>query len=138
MGLAIYTQVGGTPHSIDSIGDNPITTTHNGRIGGTVELLLYIRNDSPAFDATNISITPVDTPQVDGSDGFGVKLRAGSTKPTDTEWEALTFAAPVSMPDLTSTNTYAPFWYQITIPANIDVQTKTNIGLQVQFTKEVP
>lgn len=142
MGLAIYTQIGGASHSINGAGDNPITTTHNGRIGGTKELLLFLRNDDPAFNTTNITVQPTDLSappnDVDGSSGFGVKLRAGATKPTDEEWAATSFATLVSIPDLNNPNIYAPFWYQTTLPSNTDVQTKTDIGLQVTFTKEVP
>ena len=101
--LNLYREV--SPGSYEMFDDdNPLTTVHNGRDGGSYELKLFVRAND-LHDYTNISVLPDDgagglqdiagpgnpgnTP---GTSGWGIKLLAdpGYT-PSKAEWDAADF-----------------------------------------------
>jgi hypothetical protein len=152
MGLKLYYK-----NSLDafveaSIGDDtsdPITTTHDGKNGDVATVDLYIRNDDVAKWFSNIIITPQDLidafPYGDvnyDETGWGVRLSAGGTEPTEAEWEDINWGEVIIMENVGSndsadTTTYFPFWYLITCPPNTDAENKEDIILRVDYTENV-
>jgi len=126
---------------------NPITTTHDGKDGDDVPIVLYLRNNESARWYSNIRITPVDlvdaNPYGDvvySETGWGVKLSKGGTEPTEAEWENIEWGSAISMDNIGSdgvgdTSTYYPFWYLISCPPNTNAQNKTDIILRVEATE---
>ena len=123
---------------------SPITTVHDGQVGGEVTVQLYVKNDNALKWYSNVTIQPVDLidayPYGDvGYDetGWGVKLSEGSTEPTAAEWEDIDWGNTIDIPDVTDAVSYAPFWYLISCPPLIDAKTKTDIVLRTSYTENV-
>jgi hypothetical protein len=145
MGLGVYDAPFGNRFSEDGLQNYPITTTHKGNDGETVELLLYLRNDDPYQYYSDIAITVIDIAspddtQGDQGTGWGVKLVAGAEQPTRSKWASVRYANTIQMEDIGSlgnadTTTFYPFWYKIESPPGEDVKTKIDIKIQIDATK---
>lgn len=145
MGLGIYSEPFGDKFSEDGSQVSPITTTHKGNDGEIIELLLYLRNDDPNQWYSDISIVGIDVSSPDDTQGdlgtgWGIKLSAGLEQPTKGKWAAIKFANTIIMPTIggvgsPDTTTFYPFWYRIQSPPGIDVQTKIDIKLKIDFTR---
>ena len=145
MGLGVYDAPFGNRFSEDGMQSFPITTTHKGNDGETVELLLYLRNDDPNQWYSDITITvddissPDDT-QGDQGTGWGIKLVEGAEQPTRTKWATIRYGNAITMDDIggagsPDTTTFYPFWYRIESPPGEDVKTKIDIKIQIDATK---
>jgi hypothetical protein len=148
MGLDIYREVSTgvyAKHKQDSIDDGslPITTTHDGVLGETVILKLFVRGDINTEWYEDISLIPISivTPnEVDGtSTGYGVKLIAGDTEPTEAEWDATDYASSISLANIGTaiagdTNTYLPFWCRQECPAGVPADNRENTSLRLSYT----
>ena len=120
---------------------NRIVTSHNGTLGEAVDVLLYLRNDSPHVYYTGISVhlqDPNGTDDTKGPEGsgWGVRLSSGPRRPTLSEWEAMPFDNVISLPDIGSTLeadqvTYFPFWARVSVPGNTVSMIKEQISLIV-------
>lgn len=145
MALGIYRQVSPGIYSIykeyGSVDDTlPIRNTFDGILGENVHTLLYVRNDDNSRYYENIKVQPISlvTPsQVDNvSTGHGMKLIAGSTQPTEAQWEATDYANQISLSDLgvsgsADTTSYLPFWCRIECPAGAAIDNLENTTLRV-------
>jgi hypothetical protein len=140
MALKIYTDVNeNTELSIDGTFTNPLLVTFDGRTGGTVEQLLYLRQDTNAYIYTGITLSVeqfgVEEPNLlNGNDGFYIKLHAGDSQPTIGEWATLSGGNSISLPDPASKNIYLPFWIYIKVPAGISIQQFRNVRFNVGAT----
>jgi hypothetical protein len=143
MALAIYYATDGvSKFSQDGAFTNPLQEVIDGRTGGSVERLLYIRNDNSLFSYLDIKLVPEDTDGVsivDGSLGFAWKLSAGDAQPTDEAWGIITAGEEIELADLgtvsvSDTSTYLPFWLRIEAPRNVSV--KTYVDVQLKITAE--
>lgn len=148
MGLDIYREVSTgvyAKHKQDSVDDGslPIVTTHDGVLGETIILKLFVRGDITTEWYENISLQPISsvTPnEVNGtSTGHGVKLIVGNTEPTEAEWEATDYAASVSFGNIGSasvgdSNTYLPFWCRQECPAGAPADNRENTSLRLSYT----
>ncbi len=137
-GLAIYFVTDGvSKFSQGGVFTAPFLETLDGRVGGSVERLFYVRNDDALSSFTDIFLQPVDTAGtsiVDGTSGFAWKLRAGSTQPTEEEWKVITAANKISLVDIgtssvSDTSTYLPFWIRVEVPRNTSIKTYTDVQL---------
>ena len=148
MTLRIYEQTSPgvySDFSIDGDFSNPLTTTHDGKTGSTLEMKLYVGRASGSTSSyERIQVKPVSLtsdndidPTGPSQTGWGVKVMAdpGHT-PTETEWSEVDYGAAVDIADI-SDNSKLPFWYRIESPAGIRAGNKKNIALVVMFT-EVP
>ena len=147
MGLDLYREVStGTYAKYYEYGSSttllPIVTTHDGVLGETVEIRIFVRNDDPDEYYTNISVQPVsisDPDDVSGTTtGHGVKICAGSTQPTEAEWTAIDYASSISLSSLGSAgngdiNTYLPFWARFEVSAGSPADNRENIVLRVSY-----
>lgn len=139
MGLGIYSET--NEDSKFSQGDrtNPILEALDGRLGGSIERKLFVRNDDSNLSYKDIKVKPVDhqgVSIVDGTKGFAWKLKAGDAQPTQDQWEATPAANEIELPDLgdestTDTSTYLPFWLRIEVPRNSRIKTHTDVSLQI-------
>jgi hypothetical protein len=146
MSLKIYSEALPTSYYTVS-GDfgNPFITAIDGREGGTVERLLYVRNDSATYVYSGIFVQPVVLTGrniVDGTDGFYWKVKAGATQPTDQEWTTISGGVAIDIGDLGSagaadTSTYLPFWLKQAVPAGVNVQSFTGTILRITATEIV-
>jgi hypothetical protein len=146
--LAIYREISTGVYaecSESGAGDGllPVTTTHDGYLGEVVETQLFVRNDDVTEWYEDIRITPVclDSPSdiIGTATGHGVKLRAGSTQPTEAEWTAIDYADYIDLDDIGTgsqgdTSTYLPFWYRVECPAGAPADNKENIVLRLSRT----
>lgn len=149
MGLKLYYKKNDEFVAITNSGDltSPLTTVHDGKTGDTQTVQCYIRNDNSSKYYSNIVITPVDlvdaNPYGDviySETGWGVKLNAGASEPTEGQWNDLDWGDSISMSNigasgLPDTTTYYPFWYLVTCPPNTNAKVKTDIVLQVSYTE---
>ena len=125
-------------YSQDGFNTNPIRWAFDGRIGGVIERLYYLRNDDEDTTFTAITIIPNPNPAndiVDGDDGYSIKLRAGTTQPTAQEWATISPGNEIAMDDLTDSLTFLPFWLRIEVPKGAPVDTITGTTLRVEGTE---
>lgn len=118
---------------------NPIKTTHDGVLGETRETKLYVRNDSASYWYKNISILPESQSGAIPT-GWIIKMRAGTTQPTEAEWDAISSNNTITLSNLgaagaADTTTYSPFWYRVEIPAGSSAQTRQVIALKLSYTE---
>lgn len=143
MGLGIYTTATPSAELSTDTFTNPFSIILDGRVGGSFEQRLYLRNDDATLSFSGVHIAPVDshsTSIVDGTNGYGWKLNAGDTRPTVDQWNAITPGSSVTMSGLgtisvSDTSTYLPFWVQVSIPRNAPVSTYQQVQLQITATK---
>lgn len=149
MGLKLYYKENDSYVEVSSAGsfDNPVVTTHNGKVGDVISEQLYLRNDNPLLWYSNIVIKSYDstkTSEKDDTDyestGWGVKLFPGSDEPTSGEWGNLLWSNEIEMEDIGQSGTgdsttYFPFWRLVTCPPHTDIQIKRNISIRVEYTE---
>lgn len=147
MALDIYREVSTGTYAVygqDGVGDGllPIITTHDGVIGETVEIKLFVRNDSTAEYYESIIVTPVSKTSPDETDGVsnghGVKLSLGTTQPTEGQWSAIDYGEAITLSDIgvvgtADTSTYLPFWYRVEVPAGAPADNKENLVLRLSY-----
>lgn len=124
-----------------------IITAHNGIRGESVDVLLYLSNDDASIYYNNISITIVDSNSPDDTlgvygSGRGVKLSEGARQPNETEWNNVLAGDFIDMPEIGSTDasdttTYFPFWIRVIVPGNIEIQTFTDLSLEVTASEHL-
>jgi hypothetical protein len=138
MALQIYTEVGGTPLSVDNLFTNPLLLSQDGRTGGTIEKLLYLRNDEVIYSYADIEVSLEQTEGsvhlIDGSQGFYVKMKAGDLKPSLEEWKTISAGNSIILDDIEDTIHYLPFWLKVEVPPNVPVQKFR--GLSIVVTAE--
>lgn len=133
MGLKVY--------NADRTETAEIVSAHNGVIGESVDILLYLRNDDAGLYYDNIQITTADH---DGNDdtigvygtGRGFKLVEGARQPTESEWDNVLAGDFIEMPQIggssqADTTTYFPFWVRVIVPGNTEAQTFDDVTLEV-------
>ena len=145
MGLGVYDAPNGNKFSEDGDQNFPVTTTHKGNDGESVELLLYLHNDDPYQWYSDIIIKPEDISAPDDTlgdkgTGWGVKLSAGAEQPNTSKWNSIHYGNSINMSNIgitgvADTTTYYPFWYRIDSPPGEDVKTKIDIKLRLDYTK---
>lgn len=120
---------------------NPFSFTFDGRIGGTKQIRLYVRNDDPLYYYTDISVTAEDLSGESiiesPDDGFVWKFSAGDTQPTQAEWNNIAPANSIVLPDIGAegspdTSTYLPFWIYVQVPPGLSVQTLDHVQILLQ------
>lgn len=141
MTLAIYTFPIETA-VVDS--DNLFSVTFDGRIGGSIDRKLYVRNDNSERWYSSITITSVDTgmPIASGGiEGWGWRLLEKDVAPTTEEWlvedpgNTVSLTSNIGSATEGDTRTYLPFWVRITVPPRIQVQTLTDVVLRISATE---
>lgn len=149
MGLKLYYKENDAYIEVSSAGsfDNPVVSTHNGKLGDVTSEQLYLRNDNSALWYSNIIIKSYDstkTPEKDDSSydstGWGVKLFPGVDEPTAGFWERIAWGNEIEMENIGQagtgdSTTYFPFWRLITCPPHTDIQIKRNLSIKVEYTE---
>jgi len=131
---------------------NPVTSTHDGKVGETTEMKLYVGGDDNTKTYTNIRVSAMSTAgalveiaSVDhaaggsgrGTSGWGVKLLVDpGYDPKESDW-AINYGMTIDIADITASaaTTKRPFWFRIESPAGIRVENKTSISLILQFVE---
>lgn len=148
MGLDIYREVSSgiyAKYKQDGVEDGalPITTTHDGVLGESVILKLFVRSSTNTEWFEDISIQPISSvspSEVDGSSsGFGVKLISGDSEPTEADWDATDYASQITLGDIGSAvagdiNSYLPFWCRQECPAGTSADNKENTSLRLSYS----
>ena len=151
MALDLYREVStGTYVAYSRYGEDdgllPITSTHDGTLGEFVELKIFVRNDDITEWYSNITVRPVCNTSPDETDGittgYGIKLFAGDTQPTEAEWEATDYANTINIDDIGEAesgdvSTYSPFWYRAEVPAGSPINNRENIVLKLNYVANV-
>lgn len=142
MALNIYLEpVDTSPLSKSGRFSNPLGITFDGRLGGTKEIRLYLRNDDPAVRYTNIVLSLQDTDvdsHIDSLDSnYQWKLSEGDTKPTLLDWNNTEANNELQMTDIgeagiPDTSTFLPFWLYVKVPANLAVQNIRTISFVIE------
>lgn len=143
MGLKIYNS---EQISIQSLGGF-FLTAHNGVRGESVDVLVYLRNDDPSLFYNSVVVSVDDSDSEDDTlgvygTGRGVKLSAGARQPSESEWDNVLAGDFIDMPDIGSsespdTTTYFPFWMRVIVPGNTQVQTFTDLSLNVTASEHL-
>lgn len=157
MALAIYRETSpGIYEKISKVGEVldkfPIISTHDGETGDSVEFKLYVKSDDYKVYYTSITAYPenlTSTNYINGtSTGWGIKMRIGSLQPTQAEWENISYASTISIPNIGTaptvdtsgsgdTNTAEPFWIRIECPANSPVRDKEATSITLSYTENL-
>jgi len=143
MALKFYDEVGSTTaYSLGGLFTNPQIVSLDGRTGGVVEQRVYVRNEDAATTYSNIQMMLYQSggsiSYVDGSSGYSMKLKSGSTRPTPAEWVTITADNTISLSDISNTNTYLPVWVRFEFPARVAVQHISNVSLKLTATEATP
>ncbi len=141
MALSIYeSAVPTTVFSEDGTLTNPISITIDGLRGGVILRRYYVRNDDNTKYYTSITLQPIVNSGlniVNGSiNGFSWKLIEGDTQPLDDQWAITTSGNQISLTNIGTagngdTTTYLPFWLRVDVPRNVDVQSFSNVSLEI-------
>lgn len=126
--------------SEDGTFTNPIRHSGDGRLGQVIERRYFVRNDSASREYTEITVTPVDleTPSlIDGTGGFSFKMRAGDSQPLEEEWDTISDGNSISIPNISDTTTFSPFWLRIKIPKGAEVKSYDDIRLRISCEESV-
>ena len=123
----------------------PFTTTFDGRVGGSIDKLVYVRNDDlkrwysditvQAFDPDGDSMTDNSVP------GFNWKLEQSDIELHPVEWGLIAYGNTLYMDsdigDSLSGDivTFLPVWVRVTVPNNLPIQNITDIILRVGGTE---
>lgn len=116
--------------------DAPISTSHDGLKGETVEQKLFVRNDDAGLFYETVTVEPQSTTtNITSGTSWLVKLSAGDSKPAD--WDEITTGESISIGDIgdsgTGDTTYKPFWLYVKAPEGSKAQTITDISLLLEF-----
>ena len=139
MSIGIYTTADPDEAiSEDGALTNPLLVSVDGKLGGVIQQLLYIRNDDEnvAYSGINLAVISDDISLVDGTNGYTWKLAVGDTQPTDSEWNDITTANTIDFDmigdeSLGDTSTYLPFWIRASVDRNSTVNTFTNVKFEI-------
>jgi len=140
MGLLIYETA--NPSSAFSIGNdynNPIAHSFDGVTGSVLIRRYFVRNDDPTKSYDNIQVQPIHVSGdniIAGGSGFIWKLISGDQQPLEEQWNLVTPANVVDIPDIgngisADISTYEPFWLRIEIPKGAKVKSHEGIKLRV-------
>jgi len=124
-----------------------VFTAHNGVRGESVDVLLYLRNDTTYVYYNNIIISVEDSDSEDDTlgvygTGRGFKLSAGSRQPTEAEWDNVIAGDYIEMSDVGTSvtgdiTTYYPFWMRVIVPGNTEVQTFSDVSLNITASEHL-
>lgn len=125
-------------------GDNQFTVTFDGRIGGSQDKLVYLRNDARTRWYSEIKLTVVDTEDAGANDitdgskpGWSWKLAEKDIPLTFEEWELvnesneLVLSSSIGSNTLADIATYFPIWIRIEIPRGQRIQTITDVVIRI-------
>lgn len=141
MSLRIYDSVSGSssPFSVGGVFTHPLLTSVDGRTGGVIEKLLYVRNTNELFQYEDISVVAEqsegDIDLIGGTNGFSHKMKAGDTKPSSDEWLTIQAGNTISLEDISDIVTYLPFWIRIEVPRQVPVQRFRGVSLKIVATQ---
>lgn len=139
MGLSIYADTNpNNKFSLNGVNTSPMRFSIDGRVGGVIEKLYYVRNDSNTKTYTNVGLLFVPTTVLDivnGVNGYAIKLKAGSAQPTSGEWSSIDAGNTIAMPNVLDTVTFHPFWLRVEIPKGAPVQTIVGTSAKISCTE---
>ena len=96
MGLAFYDS------GLSAFTTDPLRTFHDGHLGGSYEVLVYVRNDDANKYYTNnqvfIELLSYDDYGEYGASGWSAKLMYGARQPTEAEWDIVRSGDSISIP----------------------------------------
>lgn len=136
MSLAFYDS------TYTAMGSDVLRSFHDGRLGGSWESIIYLRNSDPSRYFTNLELSYTVLGYEDfgefGSTGWGVKFLYGQRQPTQAEWDSVQSTATLMMPDIGSTSgadvsTYHPIWVKFICPGNQAAQIRENQKIELSF-----
>lgn len=135
MTLGIYREADSTTeYSQDGYFSNPFVVSLDGSLGSSIERKAYVRNKSVGTSYTGITVTPVGVGLVDGTNGFSWKLSAGSTKPTEEQWDSISNGNTISLGNISDTTTYEAFWIKVEVPSGAGVASYQSVVLTIDAT----
>lgn len=141
MSLRIYESVSGSivPFSVGGVFTNPLLISIDGRVGGVVEKLLYVRNSSDLYTYEDISLLAEQSEGsfdlIGGTQGFSYKMKAGDTKPSSEEWATIQAGNTIDLSNIADTVTYLPFWIRIEVPRQVPVQRFRGVSIKIVATQ---
>jgi len=114
---------------------SPFTVTFDGRIGGSIDKRVYVRNDDSSRYYTDIQLNPINV----SGEGYSWKLMEKDIAPTNIEWEAATSSLTLSVGLGSSSSgnitTFLPVWVRVVTPRSQRIQTITDVVLRITATE---
>ncbi len=146
MGLLVYSAA--NPSSAFSTGGlftNPLVKTFDGVTGNTVDTRYYVRNDSSARSYSGIVVAPRlggGDNIFDGTNGFIWKMIVGDTQPLDAQWDLVSAANSIVIPDIGTpsvgdTTTFEPFWLRMIVPRGASIKSYSGVILDITGTETI-
>jgi hypothetical protein len=126
-------------HSENGTLTNPVRFLANPKETAVAHRHLYLRNDSPSYYYTGITLQLLPTTTtVDELAGLVFKLYASTSQPTEAQWQPILSGNTLSMPDVGTVDladqSYYSFWVRIESPRSISLQTLQGDDLYLNLT----
>jgi len=137
MALSIYVEADpGSAFSSDASFSHPFSIALDGITGQIIEKKHFIRNNDSGHTYSAITLQPIDGgDDIVSNNGFSWKLKVGSTRPTESEWDTITAGSSVSFSDINDITTYLPFWVRIQVDPGKDVKSYQSVQLRIVATE---
>lgn len=126
---------------VDDAYTDPLRTVHDGKLGGSYDVLIYLKNEEVTLYYTSVTVGPVSNSYDDisaewGETGFGLKMIYGERQPTETEWDQVKSGEAIAIPDIGSTDAadtqnFFPLWVRSVCPGKSPAQIKTNLSVKL-------
>lgn len=123
--------------------DEKLRAVKNGTKGGAVDVLMYLRNDDLSVYYRDLLITLEEVGGFEGylsEDGFYIKFLAGSSEPSEAEWDLVLPGESLPLEDIgnyeeADTYTYHPIWVRVYIPGKTPSQHKEFGTIKIYYTE---
>lgn len=141
MSIGIYTDTKSTELiSQNDTFSNTLLVPVNGRLGGTFQKRLYVRNSeaNKSYSSIQVSVeNPVDPTLINGVQFTYWKLIAGDQQPADWQWDLITTGNAISLSNIGTVSvgdnsTYLPFWLYVRVPRNSNANTFTTPNMVIR------
>jgi len=144
MGLGLYRQ----PDINTTFSEtSPFTVTLDGKVGGSIEKCIYLRNNDTTKWYSSIQVSLVDDSGNDITNGtrsgWEWKLKESNLLPMVDEWDEVAPGNTISLgSDLGSstkadTVTFLSIWVKIMIPGNQRIQVIDNVVFNITATESL-
>jgi hypothetical protein len=131
----------------ENIYSESLRTTHDGKLGTTDDVLIYVHNTDPTKYYVSVQLSPSslqydDTVGEWAFTGFGLKCIYGERQPTETEWDQVKNGETIVLPNIGSneaadTANYYPIWTRTIVPGKTGAINKVDMAFDLSSRERV-
>jgi hypothetical protein len=125
---------------------DPIRTFHNGFTGGSDEVMFFIKNNMIEYYYEDITLKVLMPDLIENDifseSGWSIKISQQSEQPTEKEWGEIFVNNEINITDIGSsetadTDTLHPVWIRVFCPGHTLSDIKSNMSLQLKYSKKM-